>query len=118
MKFNFITIMVRDIEKSILFYQQVAGLDVVRRFDAGAGEIAFLANAQGETMLELIGFEMAEKVSAKGMVLSFEADEDLAILHSRIKGLGYAVSEIIADGPKPAHFTVTDPDGLVIEIGV
>ena len=54
MKLNFITIFVQDLERSVSFYQTVAGLQVVRRLQPAVGEIAFLANQEGETMLELI----------------------------------------------------------------
>ena len=47
MKLNYITFMVRDIEKTIDFYQNLAGLKIVRRFNPGMGEIAFMTNAEG-----------------------------------------------------------------------
>lgn len=54
MKLNFITFMVRDIKKSVAFYQELAGLQVINRISPEAGEIVFLANEKGETMLDLI----------------------------------------------------------------
>lgn len=54
MKLNFITIFVQDLERSVSFYQTVAGLQVVRRLQPAVEEIAFLANQKRETMLELI----------------------------------------------------------------
>lgn len=118
MKLNYMTIMVRDLEKSLAFYQELAGLKLVRRFNPGPGEIAFLANGAGETMLELIQFDHAEKVEVKGMVLSFLAAEDLAVLREKALQLGYAPTEIISAGPKPDHFKVIDPDGIVTEFGL
>ena len=44
MKLGYITVMVRDLERSLAFYQELAQLQVVRRFRPGPGEIAFLAN--------------------------------------------------------------------------
>lgn len=115
MKLNFITFMVRDIEKSTAFYKELAGLQVVRRLSPEAGEIVFLANEKGETMLELIEFEGAEKVTARGMVLSFTAKGSLEELREKAAALGYSPSEIIALGPKPRHFTVFDPDEITVE---
>lgn len=117
MKLNFITFMVRDIEKSIAFYENLAGLKVVNRFNPGMGEIAFMANAEGETMIELINFEKGEKVSAKGMVMSFAA-EDLESVREKAIEMGYAPSAIIQNGPKPAHFKVKDPDDIVVEFSL
>lgn len=87
MKLNYITIMVRDLEKS-----------------------------QGDTMLELIQFEQAEEVTSTGMVFSFLAKKPLTELKEQSEVMGYLTSDIVSEPPKPAHFTVTDPDGLVIEI--
>lgn len=118
MKLNYITFMVRDIEKSVAFYQELAGLHVMNRMSPGPGEIAFLANEKGETMLELIEFEGVEKVITKGMVMSFSAKDELEELREKAITLGYSPSEIITRGPKPAHFTVADPDGIIVEFGV
>lgn len=52
MKLGYITFMVRDIERTIEFYEKLAGLKTVRRFNPGMGEIAFLSNGEGETMVE------------------------------------------------------------------
>ena len=55
--------MVRDIEKSMEFYQKLVGLQVMRQLDLEMGKIRFMANAKGETMIELIEFNKGEKVS-------------------------------------------------------
>ena len=47
MKLGYITVMVRDLERSLTFYQELAQLQVMRRFRPGPGEIAFLANDPG-----------------------------------------------------------------------
>jgi lactoylglutathione lyase len=51
MKFCWTTITVNNLEESLKFYQEIAGLSLERRFGAGPGsEIAFLGN--GETKIE------------------------------------------------------------------
>ena len=117
MKLNFITIFVQNLERSVSFYQTVAGLQVVRRLQPAVGEIAFLANQEGETMLELIQLHQGESVSVKGMVFSFQAKEALEVYREVIEAAGYTPSPIIAQGPKPPHFTLQDPDGICVEIG-
>lgn len=118
MKLGFITIMVRDLEKSVLFYEKLAGLKVVNRFNPGMGEIVFMANGNDEMMIELICFENTPKVETKGMVLSFAADEELETLRKKAIDLGYEPTEIIEMGPKPKHFKVNDPDGITVEFGI
>ena len=67
-------------------------------------------------MLELVSFEGAPTVSTQAMTLSFSAEGPrLEELRETALTLGFAPSEIIQDGPKPAHFTVIDPDGVQVE---
>ena len=115
LKLNYITLMVRNIEKSLAFYKDLAGLHEIKRISPEAGEIVFLANAKGETMLELIEFGGVEKVETKGMVISFLAETKLEELREKAVTLGYSPSEIMIKGPKPKHFTVIDPDGIAVE---
>ncbi|MFQ9924049.1 MAG: VOC family protein [Beduini sp.] len=118
MKLNYLTIMVRDIEKSVAFYQELAELKVIREMNPGAGKIVFLANQEGQTMLELIQFDHADKVLIKGMVMSFEVKENLEEIREKAIVKGYSPSEIIEKGPKPKHFRVQDPDGIIVEFGI
>lgn len=117
MKLNFIAFMVRNLENSVMFYQNLAGLQVVRRLNPAGGEIVFLANSEGETMLELGSFVHADKVVTKGMMISFFVEGNLEDLRKKALELGYAPSEIIDRSPKPKHFIVEDPDGIMVEFG-
>ena len=54
MKLNYITIMVRDIKKSLDFYCGFLSLKVVSELNPPQGRIAFVADQKGDTMLELI----------------------------------------------------------------
>ncbi|MGN0294229.1 MAG: VOC family protein [Lachnospiraceae bacterium] len=116
MKLNYITIMVRDLEKSLEFYCGLISLKKIREMNPPQGKIVFLADREGDTMLELIQMDQAEKVTATGIVISFLAKKPLAEIKEHAKAMGYDSADIIMQPPKPAHFTVTDPDGLIIEI--
>ncbi len=118
MKLSYITLMVRDMERSVSFYRDVAELEVLRRFNIQNGEIVFLSNSLEGTMIELVRLEGAEKVSSRGMVISFQTSEDLNAVHKKAVGLGFEPSQIIDKKPKPKHFTVTDPDGIIVEFSV
>lgn len=118
MKLNYITFMVRDINKSIAFYEDLVGLQIHNRFRAGNGEIAFLSNQEGETKIELIQFEEGAKVSTEGLVMSFLVQDNLDSLWEKANTLGYVTSEIIDRKPKPRHFTVLDPDKITIEFSI
>ena len=71
MQLSYITFMIRDIEKTIEFYEKLVGLHVVNRFNPGMGEIAFMSNTDGETMLEFIQFEDVERYQQKEWLLVF-----------------------------------------------
>lgn len=118
MKLNYITFMVRDLEKTVSFYQELAGLHIVRRFNPGMGEIAFMADAQEATSLEFIQFDHVPKVETSGMTMSFQVNGNLDDIREKAIAMGYAPSEIIDKAPKPAHFTVNDPDGISVEFSL
>ncbi len=111
------TILVRDLEKSVKFYTELVDLKVLRKINPPMGEIVFLANAEGETMLELLGFEEGEKVETKSLTLSFQA-EDLEKVYEKAVELGYNPSPIVNQPPKPAHFHLEDPDGITVEFSI
>lgn len=89
-------------------------MKVIKRFNPGPGEIVFLANQKGETMIELIDFS-EEKVWVKGMVMSYEIEESLETYHDKAMALGYEATEIVDCQPKPRYFRVMAPDGIVVE---
>lgn len=115
MKLNYITIMVRNLSDSLKFYKELAGLKELRKIELPHGNIVFLANNEGETMLELIEMPDSEKVQTKGMVISFTVEDELETVHDKALAFGYKPSDIIEHAPKPKHFTVKDPDEMIIE---
>ena len=118
MKLNYITVMVRNMEKSLDFYEKLVGLKVMNKMEMAAGRIAFLSNGEGETMLEILEFADSEKVETRGMVMSYAAGESLEEIRARAEELGYSPSEITDMAPKPKYFTVLDPDGITVEFSV
>lgn len=49
-----VTLRVRNLEKSIQFYETITELVISRRFQSGPAEIAFMTNGNGETEIELL----------------------------------------------------------------
>ncbi len=115
MKFCWVTLTVNNMEESLKFYQEIAGLTVDRRFNAGPGiEIAFLGD--GETKVELICNKAVEKVIiGQDISLGFEVksvDEMMAFV--REKGLAIH-SGPIQPNPHTRFFFILDPNGLKIQ---
>jgi lactoylglutathione lyase len=107
------TITVSDIDASLKFYQDIAGLKLERRFPAGPGtEIAFLGG--GETKLELI-CSGAKPSFGEDISIGFEV-ESLAehmtfVVQSGIKIL----SGPFEPNEHVRYFFVRDPDGLKVQ---
>jgi len=115
MKINYVTFMIRDIEKTIKFYTEIVDLKIQRRFNPGPGEIVFLADKEGDTILEFIEFPDAEKYEGKGLTLIFGHGGSLEELRQKTKEMGYEPTEMFTGGPGPDNFKLTDPDGIVVE---
>ncbi len=115
MKFCWSTIMVKNMEESLDFYQGIVGLETNRRFSPREGmDIAFLGN--GETQIELIrnGFEN-ELTMGKGISLGFET-ESIDELTKMLEEKGI---EVIGGPFQPnqhiKYIFVLDPNGLRIQ---
>lgn len=117
MSYLWTTIKVKDLKESIEFYQQIVGLKLQRRFEAGPErEIAFLAAAAGETEVELIADQGKENIDiGQDISLGFEIDS----VTGKMKFLKEQGVEIesgpIAPNPEIEFFYVLDPNGVKIQ---
>ena len=116
MKYCWCTIMVRDLEKSLAFYQSVLDLKIKRRFKTPDGaEIVFLSDGDSADV-ELIYNEKAVKYEGKGISLGFEtANLADAIASVKAKGIEIARGPIKVGGGTE-FFYIKDPDGVDIQI--
>lgn len=115
MKFCWSTITVNNMAESLKFYQEVVGLVLNRKFEAGPGvEIAFLG--AGETKVELICRDTTQNVNlGQDISLGFEVnsvDEKMAFVKE--KGLDIH-SGPFQPNPHVKFFFVLDPNGLKIQ---
>ena len=115
MKFCWSTLTVKNMEESLKFYQEIVGLTIDRRFQAGPGmEIAFLGS--GETKVELIHdsndteINMGESISLGFQVNS--VDEMMAFVIEK----GFEIhSGPFEPNPNVKYFFILDPNGLKIQ---
>ena len=115
MKFLWTTIIVKDMEESLKFYQEIVGLKIADRFKAGPNmEIVFLG--EGETKIELIYNEKFDSLNAGNSVtLGFKANA----LDEMIKLLNEKQIEIktgpIQPNPNFRYIIINDPNGVKIQ---
>ena len=109
MRYAHTTIIVSDIEKSIKFYEEVAGITIRNRFSAGVKTLAFLSE------IELIQDENEKPYSGSGISLGF-AVENVEEYMEKMNSMGYQTTDIISPNPKTKFFYVNDPDGLKIQL--
>ncbi|SHJ65681.1 lactoylglutathione lyase [Anaerocolumna jejuensis DSM 15929] len=115
MFFKQFTIMVRDLEKSIAFYETMAELKVVRRFQDGPAELAFLSNKAGETEIELVSAPQMQTFEGKGFFICFLTDK-LEEMHNLAISQGLNASDIRTPDTNSRYFYVYDPDGVSLQL--
>lgn len=115
MRYAHTTIIVSDIEKSIKFYEEVAGITIRNKFSAGGKTLAFLSDKEGDTQIELIQDENEKPYSGSGISLGF-AVENVEEYMEKMNSMGYKTTDIISPNPKTKFFYVNDLDGLKIQL--
>ncbi len=115
MKFLWTTILVNNMDESLKFYEEITGLKLVDRFQAGPGmEISFLG--EGETKIELICNENLIKLHAGNRVtLGFKVDSlDEMINIVKDKGINI-ITGPVQPNPTIKYFIIQDPNGVKIQ---
>lgn len=115
-----VCIRVKDLEKSLKFYETAFGMKERARKDHtdDGFVIVFIKNDLSQTEIELtynIGhdaYEVGNGFSHIGVKVA-----DLKQSHEFHKGLGLEVSELMGlPGSPPRFYFVTDPDGYDVEV--
>lgn len=116
MKFSHVTIMVKNLDESLAFYQDIIGLSLQNRMQTGPdGEIAFLGD--GDTMrLELAynktkGSPVYDENFFIGFMIN-SMDETVGFL----KAKGIESSDIVPLKPPARCIFITDPNGIKLQL--
>jgi lactoylglutathione lyase len=116
MKFCWTTLRVNNLEESLKFYQEIVGLPLSRRFQAGPGvEIAFLGS--GETKIEIICNGTNNKVNmGEDISMGFEVESvDKMMKDLKEKGIDI-YSGPFQPNPHIKFFYLLDPNGLKVQL--
>ena len=115
MKFCHVTLSVKDLDASVRFYQEIVGLEIIRRFPAGPDrDIVFMGS--GSTEVELISGAVSDgQCVGKGISLGFNTvslEDTIALLHEK----GYKTDgNIVSPNPNTSFFFARDPDGYSVQ---
>lgn len=115
MKFLWTTLLVDNMDESLKFYEDIVGLKLADRFQAGPGmEISFLG--EGETKVELICSEKLKKLDAGNRVtLGFKVESlDEKINFIKEKGIDI-ITGPVQPNPSIKYFIIKDPNGVKIQ---
>lgn len=115
MKFLWTTLLVNNMEESLKFYEEIIGLKLVDRFQAGPGmEISFLG--EGETKVELICNENLKKLDAGNRVtLGFKVESlDEKINFIKENGINI-ITGPVQPNPSIKYFIIQDPNKVKIQ---
>ena len=117
-----VMIRVKDLKKSLAFYDSTLGFKLADRFDFDGFSLAYLRSKESDFEIELTHNHSQEDDYTHGDGYGHIAVvvDDLVNEHGRIEGLGVeplAIKEFHREGRLLARFFfVQDPDGYKIEV--
>ena len=110
-----VTIMVKNMEESIKFYEDIVGLTIDRRFVIEPDTEYCFLNAGG-IQVELIYHDYQESFSyGEDISIGFKTDSLDEVLKTLEAAGIKPLSEIISPNPHVKFFFVSDPDGVKIQ---
>lgn len=114
MRMMHITIMTKCLNESVDFYQKMVGLTIQRDMRSNPEHpIVFLANASGDTCVELAGNPTGAYYGG-GISIGFQV-EDVRAEHAKKEELGLRPGPIISPNPHTQFFFIQDPNGVQIQ---
>ena len=114
MKIQHITIQTRVFEDEISFYETYAGMAIQRDMRSHGRNMVFLADADGDTQIEIIENSEAEPVTCDALSIGFHA-EDLDALKDKLEIEGFHPMPFVTPMPEVRFFFVNDPAGVKVQ---
>lgn len=114
MKFNWITLHVKDLDRSAAFYGDYLGMKPVREFTQPGGRQFMFFEAENGMQVELIAGD-AETVKASSLSLGVAA-ADYDVLLAKAREGGFIAGAPVVLGGHLECFFALDPDGVRIQI--
>ena len=121
-----LTIQTAKFTEELDFYQNIIGLKIVNEMHAPGRAIVFLANAEGDTAIEIINNPDAEDAGNANLSIGFKTDDVAAKreeliaegVHAKRQELidkGFEATPVISPAPGVEFFFVKDPAGVSVQ---
>lgn len=114
MKLLHVTIQTNKFEKELDFYQNIAGLNIITDMRSMGRKMVFLADAKGDTEIEIIDNPDANDAGNQNLSIGFQT-EDVQKKYEDLKAKGLEVSPMFHPVPGVAFFFVKDPAGVSVQ---
>ena len=117
MDFLWITLTVKNLDKTIKFYEDIIGLQLKNRMRPTENvEVAFLEDGKSSTYVELYYNKEISSVSVgSDYSIGFETESVDDMLELAKKKNIKVVSDVIQPTPKLKFFYILDPDGRKVQ---
>jgi uncharacterized glyoxalase superfamily protein PhnB len=114
-----VSITVKDLQKSVQWYQDVVGFGVERTYEMN-GKVALVALKAGDVKINLNqddGAKGWDRIKGLGFSINIWTPEDVDGIANRIKANGGTLDSEPVDAPWGArYFRLTDPDGYKLAV--
>jgi lactoylglutathione lyase len=113
MRFALATLYVKNMKKSLVFYNAILEIPVIRRQPIGPDKELVFLGVEGEANLELIPTD--ENMSYSGFSIGFDVD-NLPAMKERLAANGYVVKREFSPDPSTVLCFLNGPDGEEVEL--
>ena len=114
MKMLHVTIRTSRFDEELAFYRDIAGLAVTRDMRPMGRQMVFLANAPGETEIEIIGTPGAGDAGNQYLSIGFRTD-DVFQKREELAAKGLEPTPMVSPAPGVNFFFVKDPAGVTVQ---
>ncbi len=114
MKMLQVTIRTSKFAEELAFYRDIVGLKIVRDLREKGRGIVFLADAEGDTCIEIIDTPDADDAGNKLLSVGFDSG-DAEKMREKLIEAGMEVSPMESPVPYVRFFFVKDPAGVTVQ---
>ena len=114
MKMVHVTVQTKHFDRELAFYEEIVGLKIQRDMRPIGRNMVFLANAEGDTCMELIENPEAADTGNAYLSIGFHSD-DVEALREELAEKGLDPTPMITPVPGVQFFFVKDPAGVTVQ---